>query len=288
MITVFGAAGACGRSVVKFLRQRGASVRGVVQSEARGDVARAAGADEIAICDLRRIETVEAAVAGASAVFYLSPKFIGDEASIGRMVIDAVIRAGVKRFVFQSVLHSTDSKMLHHEAKREIEAALHESELEFTVLQPARFMHNVSMQLDSIIASGVYDEPFSSDKPIADVDYDDVAAVAALALTEPGYSRATFELSAEGMMNRHQRAKILSDVLGRPVEARQTALDKWLASKPARALSPFEREARALMFSNYDQYGFQGGNGFVLKALLGRAPNTYRTFLTAAVAAKKA
>lgn len=282
MILVIGAAGTCGSAVTRALVRRGARVRGFVRNEARGTVARDAGASEIAIGDLRNRESLEAAFDGVSGVFYVCPKFVADEASLGRMVIDTAARAGVTKFVYQSAVYPILTTLLHHELKRQVEVALHESNLDFTILQPARFMHNILPALPKIIASGSYVEPFSPDKPISDVDYEDVAEVAALAVTKPGYSCTTFALCAEGMLTRHQRAAILSELTGRPIRVGTCSVDEWLSA--ARISDPYEREARVLMFAHYDKYGIRCGDALVLRTILGREPTSFRSFLERAVA----
>ncbi|NMM28932.1 MAG: hypothetical protein HHJ12_16990 [Glaciimonas sp.] len=166
--------------------------------------------------------------------------------------------------------------MLHHEAKREVEEAIFESALDFTILQTARMMHNIAPAWNNITRSGMYVEPFSCDVPIADVDYDDVAEVAALALTRDGFGRATFELCADGMLNRHQRAALLGAVIG-PRSKPDPARCDWL--QKAGITDPYEQEARARMFRYYDDFGLQGGNGFVLRSLLGLEPATFQQFL---------
>ncbi len=277
MIVVFGAAGMCGVAVTRALTRAGLKVRGFVHREESRPLAQDAGAAEVMAGDLRCLDDIERVLAGATGVFYLSPKFVADEAQIGRALVDAAERAGVRRFVLQSVLHSCDGRMLHHEAKREVEVVLHGSTLEFTILQPARFIQNLQLSWNEILATGVYQEPFSCEVPISDVDYEDVAEVAALALAHDGYACATFELCTEGMLTRRQRAVVLSEILGRPVTARTQFLEEWLATdEKARLMTPFEREARAAMFRHYDSYGFRGGNAFVLRSLLGRQPTTYR------------
>ena len=175
--------------------------------------------------------------------------------------------------------------MPHHELKRQVEVALYNSDLEFTILQCARFMHNISFFWKAIVETGIFAEPFSAEMPISDVDFNDVAEVAALALTKPGLGRGSFELCAEGMLNRHQRAAILSEVLGRPVRAAAVSLDEWRAKN--NGLTPFDRETRALMFGHYDKYGSNAGNATVLRAILGREPASFRMFVERYAAAKK-
>lgn len=277
MFLVIGAAGTCGGLVTRALAGQGARVRGLVRSAERAKAALAWGASEIAIGDLRESASIAKALVGIDGVFYVGPRFVPDEAAIGRALIEAARQAGVRKFVYQSVMHSCVAAMLHHEAKRQVEEELCRTEMEFTILQPARFMHNIVPNLNKIAASGVYTEPFSATAPISDVAYHDVAEVAALALTRSGYSGAFFELSADGMLNRHDRAALLSEVLGRPVRAAVQPIDEWLAG--ARMVDPYERSARKLMFEYYDRYGFRGGNGLILRCLLGRSPTSFRSFL---------
>lgn len=286
MILVFGAAGACGAAVVRALAQRRAAVRGFVRSESRAGPARAAGVGEVAMGDLRDVSSVRAALGGADALYYMAPRFASDEGALGRMVVREAERAGVRRFVYQSALHASAQWLLHHEQKRQVEEALYESDMEFTILQPARFMHLVVPPWRKIAASGVYAEPFCADAPVADVDYEDVAEVAARALAESGYAYATYELCAEGMLTRRERVALLSEAMGRPIRSADVTVDEWLAN--AGITDPYEREARTRMFEYYDRHGLRGGNPRVLRALLGREPGSFRAFLSRTAARMKA
>ena len=277
MILVFGAAGTCGSAVTRELASAGARVRAFVRNEERAASARAAGASDVAVGDLRHGESVERALQGATGVFYVGPRFVADEAFLGRLVVRLAARAGVERFVYQSALHSSVTELHHHVFKREVEEALYESELEYTILQPARFMHNIVPGWKKILGTGIYAEPFSADMPIADVDYQDVAAAAAIALTRPGYGRASFELCCDGMLNRRQRVALLGEVLGRPVASGEISVEAWLQA--AGITDPYERDARARMFNYYDRCGFRGGNALVLRSILGREPTGFRAFL---------
>lgn len=277
MILVFGASGACGEAVTKALVKTGAKVRGFVRNDERATIARAAGANEIAIGDVRDIASIEKALSGVTGVFYVAPRFVADEAFIGLMILRMASRAGVRKFVYQSALHSNVKKLLHHECKREIEEALYESDLDYTILQPARLMHNILSSWQKILSTGIYAEPFSADAPISDVDIADVAEVAAIALTKPGYGRAAFELCCDGMLNRHQRVELLSEILGRPIKSGDMSVEDWLAR--AKVTDLYEQEARTRMFNYYDDFGFKGGNALVLRSILGREPTGYRSYL---------
>jgi uncharacterized protein YbjT (DUF2867 family) len=166
-VLVVGAARRCGGAVVRALVARDVRVRGFVRDVTRGEVATGAGAHEVAIGDLMDIPSVEAALTGVDAVFHLGPVFHPAEIAIGRAVIEAARRAGVAKLVYSSAMHPVSSAMVNHEAKARVEEHLVASELDFTILQPARFMHGLGYSWASVLEDGVFREPFSPDRKLA-------------------------------------------------------------------------------------------------------------------------
>ena len=81
---------------------------------------------------------------------------------------------------------------------------------------------------------------------MAYVDYDDVAEVAAIALTEPRLTRGTFELAAPGEYTGHDLAAHLGEALGRPVRAEQVALEDYGPAGPLMA-NAYAREGFAAL-----------------------------------------
>ncbi len=67
---------------------------------------------------------------------------------IGKLVIDEARKAGVKHFVYHSVLHPQTEKMNHHWQKMHVEEMIFESGLPFTILQPAPYMQNLLVRLE--------------------------------------------------------------------------------------------------------------------------------------------
>jgi uncharacterized protein YbjT (DUF2867 family) len=284
MILVFAAGGPTGSAVVHSLSKRGEQVRGFVRNNIGDSAARKAGAKETVIGDLLDTQSIEAATKGVTGIFHIAPAFMSEESSIGRLIIDIACQNNIKKFVYCSVLHSIESKMLHHKAKRQVEAALLKTNLDFTILQPAMFMQNILLEWENIVNRGIYQGMFSPDCLISQVDWEDVAEVAAIALTTNDYRYATFELCAEGMMTRHQMANTVSEVLKKPIRATTILFDDW---KPAALMGPYQREAMSRMFKYYSAHGFVGGNGKVLRAILGREPATFRVFVERIVNQRK-
>jgi uncharacterized protein YbjT (DUF2867 family) len=274
-VLMVGATGRHAHWVLRELTQRGVSVRALVRNEDRAQVARQNGAAEVAIGDLTQPTTLTNAVAGMDGVFHIGPAHAAGEAKMGVAMVDAARAAGVRKFVFSGVIHPSISAMTNHAAaKLPVEEALYSSDLDFTVLQPARFMQNFERSWDDIVEHDRLTQPYSLSVKMCSVDYRDVAEVAALAMTGNELSYGTFELSAAGMEDSHQTAEILTEVLGRPITAVQIPLEEFSSQLPEGAF----RDGMTRMMAHYDRHGLPGGNPLVLRSILGREPRSLKDY----------
>jgi len=276
-VLMIGATGKYAGLVLPELIQRGAIVRALVQDESKVEAAHKQGAAETAIGNLRDPASLRAAAAGVDGVFHINPAFAPDEADMGVAMVEAAKAAGVRKFVFSSVIHPSISKMANHAAKRPVEEALYESGLEFTVLQPTMFMQTLAESWPGVLKSGQLSMPFSKQAKVCYVDYRDIAEAAALALTGDALSYGTFELCAPGMVDRIEIAAMMSEALGRTVEAGEMPFEAW--AQAAHLPDGPVREGMKAMDADYDRYGFPGGNALILRAILGREPRTLRHYL---------
>ena len=89
-------------------------------------------------------------------------------------------------------------------------------------------------------------------------------------MTEDRLLYGTFELCADGALNRHEVAALIGEVLGRKIASRR--------SDPASV--PTAMQALRPMFDHYDRIGLRG-NSLTLAAILGRRPRTLRAFFEA-------
>jgi uncharacterized protein YbjT (DUF2867 family) len=270
-VLMVGATGRHAHWVLRELSQRGVSVRALVRTRERADVARQNGATEVAFGDLTEPASLRDALAGMDGVFHIGPAHTAGEAEMGVAMVDAAHAAGVRKFVFSGVIHPSISALTNHAAaKLPVEDALYSSELDFTVLQPARFMQNFERSWNDIIEHDRLAQPYSVSAKMCSVDYRDVAEVAAMAMTGNELSYGTFELSAPGMQDSHQTAEIISGVLGRTITAVQIPLEQFASQLPE---GPF-RDGMTRMMAHYDKYGLPGGNPLVLRSILGREPRS--------------
>jgi len=278
---VVGAAGKFAGLVVPALRRRDVAVRALVRDEARAAAARALGATEIAIGDLRDAASLAEATRGVDGVFHIGPAFAADEAAMGVALVEAAQRSGVRKFVFSSVIQPTNIRLANHASKVAVEDALYSSRLEYTILHPANFMQNIGLAWASIRDDGCFGEPFPKEARIARVDYRDVAETAAIALTQDRLAFATLELCA-GMYSRMDIVAALSEALGSPVAALQPGFGEWAA----RARLPYDEaqlQLLAKVMEHYQSYGL-GGNSLALRAALGREPRSLRAYVQDLVA----
>lgn len=261
-VLVVGAAGRAAGEVVIALAGRGVAVRGLVRHEEQRAGVLRRGASETVVADLRDRAGVVAALSGVSAVFYLAPAFMPDEARVGRAFVRAATEAGVVRLVFSSVIHPVLS-LVNHAAKAPVEEALYGSGLEYTVLQPTLFFQNFAGSWSNTLSSGVLAEPWSTQTRFSRVDYRDVAEAAAIALTQDRLLGGTYELAAAGQLNRHDVAALISEATGPQIRAERLDPDSMEnVAEPMRA-----------MFRHYDHHGLLS-NAVTLQAVLGREPRT--------------
>ncbi len=267
-ILVVGAGGKFAGMVVPALAARGAArIRGMVHKVADIDAVRAAGAQDVVVGDLTDPGDVAKALKGVDRVFYIPPVALPREGEVGRSFVAAAIDAGVRRFVFSSVIHPVLSGLPNHVLKAPVEDAVLNSHLEYTFLHPTVLFQNYAGAWDGIVETGVVAEPWSNDTRFSRVDYRDVAEAAAIALTDDRLLYGTFELCAEGWLDRHDVAALIGEVLGRQITPYRIDPDTL----------PAEAQAMRPMFDHYDTIGLRG-SAVTLAAVLGREPRTLRAY----------
>jgi uncharacterized protein YbjT (DUF2867 family) len=274
-VLTIGATGEFAGLVVPELKKKGVTVYALVQNAAKAAEAIKNGADYTVTGNLEDEQSLTAAAQGMDGVFHIIPAF-HNEIAIGLNMVNAAKAAGVKKFVFSSVYHPSLS-LVNHADKRPAEEALYRSGMDYTILQPAMFMQMLAGSWQSAIETGQIIAPYAKTSKMSYVDYRDVAAAAALAMTDVAFSYGTFELCSPGMYSRVDLAVLMSEAIGKTIEAGEIPTEQW-----ARAvkLPPGElRDGLIAMNKDYDKYGLSGGNSLVLKTILGREPRTVSQFI---------
>ncbi len=275
-VLAVGASGKFAGLVIPELARRGVEVRGLVREQKEEQAVREHGASEIAVADLRDRASMDAALRGVDSVFYLAPAFMPNEAEVGKGVVEAARQAGVRRFVFSSVIHPILNRLSNHAAKGPVEEAILASDMEYTFLHPAMFLQNYAEGWPHVVETGVLAEPWSTETRFSRVDFRDVAELAAVALTEDRLLYGTFELCSEKPRNRVEVAQIIGEVLGREIRA-----EKLEIKDEGKGAQDPQQAAMKPMLQWYDTHGLMGNSltlEAILEAALARPPRTMKSY----------
>lgn len=137
----------------------------------------------------------------------------------GAEIVELARKAGVKRV---TVLGGRD--------QTSVEKALRDSDLAWTLVQPAEFMGNALAWSAGVRAQGVISEPFISRRS-ALVHEADIAAVAVAALTQDGHGGKAYTVTGPAVLTVPDKVHALSKAIGRQIRlvelTEAQAREKW-------------------------------------------------------------
>jgi uncharacterized protein YbjT (DUF2867 family) len=201
---VAGATGNVGGALARILAAQRREVRGLVRAGKQPPE----GVLPVE-ADLTDGASLRAALEGADGAFLLSGY---DDAGI----VAELQRAGVKRVALLSSSAAPSGDESNAVAAYHIasERALERSGIPSSFLRPNTFMTNTLQWADAIRAGEPVIAPFA-DVPVALNDPEDVAAVAAFALTAEDHQPGAYRITGPEALTPGERVEILGDVLGR-------------------------------------------------------------------------
>ncbi|MEV6208969.1 NmrA/HSCARG family protein [Kitasatospora sp. NPDC051914] len=229
-VAVAGATGTQGAAVVDALLAHGLSVRALTRTpdSAAARALRAAGAQVVA-ADFDDRESLDAALAGAGALFAMSTPFgtdLGTEVRQGTALVEAAADARVGHIVFTSAAHADrDTGIPHFDSKYLIERRLAGLGVPWTVLGPAAFMENYAGEWTlQGLREGSFVLPMPPERPLALVPARDIGAFAALAITRPAeFAGRRIDIASDALTC-PEIAEVLGSATGRPIGFRRLPL----------------------------------------------------------------
>jgi uncharacterized protein YbjT (DUF2867 family) len=270
MILVTGATGNIGRELARELDTRGATLRVLVRAPDR-----AAGLPDRAertVGDLGEPATLTPAFYGVDKLFLLT-QGIGTDFTIH--AVAAAQAAGVSHIVHLSSSHVLLDPIpamgrWHHEREEIIRA----SGIPATFLRPGGFMTNALDWLPTIREGGYVLDPVGPGR-YAPIDPADIAAVAAVVLTEDGHRGKEYALTGDEMFTVTEQVRIIAESIGRDIEVCEAATPAEAVrfrfpNGAPQALADAITEGFTLMRA--DTVGFRTDT---VERLLGRRPRTF-------------
>lgn len=257
MIVVAGGTGTLGTRLVPRLAGAGLAVRVLTRDPARARHLAGPGVD-VARGDVRDAASVGRALRGVGTVISAVHGFAGpggvSPASVDRAgnanLIDAAALAGAA-FVLVSVVGASPGHPIGlFRAKHGAEETLRTSGIPWTIVRATTFMETwATIMNQPLQASGKIPVFGRGDNPVNFVSATDVAALTALAVTDPGLRGQVLELGGPDNLTFNQLATIVQETTGRrgtvrhiPRPALQAMAWATATIKPALA-----RQARAAL-----------------------------------------
>jgi uncharacterized protein YbjT (DUF2867 family) len=216
-------AGKVGAEAARLLREQDVPVRVLVRDPDKAATkALAAAGAEIAAGDLDGPASIDAAMAGVSAVVLVSPAVPAQELN----VVASAARVGVAHVVKATSKASADSPVARRRGQAKIEAGLAASGIPHTLLRSNAYQQNVLALAPAIAAASSFGSAAGKGRA-GMVDARDVAAVAAaIAVSPAAHAGKTYWLSGPELLSNYDVAAILSKLLGRTVTYRELTLEE--------------------------------------------------------------
>jgi uncharacterized protein YbjT (DUF2867 family) len=229
-VLVVGATGTLGRQIVRRALDEGYEVRCLVRSAQRAGFLREWGVDLVR-GNLIKPETLPSALEGVDAVIDAatarpseSVKEVDWQGKVN--LIQATQAAGVKRFIFISILNS--EKFPHvplMSVKRCTEKFLAESGLDYTVLQPCGFLQGLIGQYAMPILEKQAIWVMGEAAPIAYMDTQDIAKFAVKALSTPATVNRSFPLAGTRAWGAYEIIRLCERKCGQEAKISRISLD---------------------------------------------------------------
>ncbi len=281
-VLVTSSTGLTGKAIVKAMASRNLEVRAMIHSPEKSEEMLRLGASETVTGDIASRTDLLSAMEGVDAIYYICPTARQDEAEIGKMAISAAADAGIRRFIYQSVLHSIEPALPHHRQKLEIERTLIGSGLCYSIVRPAPFMQNLLNAKDALIHQQTFVQKFftspDSSNRINLLDAADFAQCVAEIVCGKQYLYATLDLCGPSNLSAADMISAMHKVLACDISLRYITDEELRKSMTQRSAPEYSIDILLRMFSHYNAGDFCGSD-FIATAILGREPATIVEFL---------
>jgi len=166
--------------------------------------------------------------AGIEKMFLVRPPALSNVKRDITPALSAAKQAGVKHIVFLSIQGVEQNRMVPH---FKIEATIRELGFDYIFLRASFFMENLSTTHQAEIRDRNEIAVPVGKARTSFVDVRDLGAVAARALTEPGYENKVYTLTGSEALDYQQVAAILTESLGRTIRYTRPSVFGFVAQQ---------------------------------------------------------
>jgi len=279
-IGVTGATGQLGRLVVEQLKAK-VSTDSIVALVRTPEKAADLGVEARAF-DYTKPEGLVASLKGIDKLLLISGTEIGQRLPQHKAVIEAAKQAGVKLFVYTSILHADTSSLGLAGEHLGTEDALKASGLTYTILRNGWYTENYTGSAKGAIGAGAFIGCAGNGK-IASAARVDFAAAAAVVLAGAGHENKTYELAGDAAYTLTELAAEISRQTGKTIPYNNLTEAEYAGILKSFGLP----EALAQMLADSDTGATKGGlfdDSKVLSKLIGRPTTPLANVLADAIA----
>lgn len=269
-ILIVGGTGKTGSRLAQCLREAGHGARSAARI--RGDV----------LVDLDSPTTWPAALDGVTAAYLMEPEIQATEEGQRRVprFVDAAVAAGVRRLVLLST-PGVDGNEAHPLWR--VEEAIKNSGLTWTIVRPTWFAQNFS---EAFWLPGIRQGSLAlptGEGATAFVDAQDIADVAAAALTQDGHHGETYVLSGPRAISFGEAAHLIGEATGRTVRHVDISPEDFTRAQIADGVpAGVAAQLTALYVAIRDGEAATVEDG--VPRALGRRPRAFEDYVSAAAA----
>lgn len=281
MILVTGATGQTGMAIIKSLLAKKQKIRAFAHKIEHVQKLKGMGVKEVIIGDMRDQQIMNKAFKGVRAAYHICSAVNPDEVQIGLMAINAARSAQIEHFVFHSVLHSRLHDLPHHQKKLMVEEMIVNSNIPYSVIQPAVLMQNILPNWKLLSEEGIFEQRFftSKDTRICMVDLEDVAEATSTILTNSGHTNATYEICGPDNLSLSDVLAVFHQNFGRQIKVQTMSDELWITQMKKFGFGDYQISTLLTMFHHYNNHNF-AGNSNILKWIIGRTPNNFSSFIS--------
>jgi uncharacterized protein YbjT (DUF2867 family) len=248
-ILVTGATGNTGAMVLRELATRGASVRAMVRDTPGSARLRDTPA-EIVHGDFNDPRSLEMALEGVTHAYLVTPSSPDAEAQQIRFA-EAAAAAGVRHLVKLSQLAADEGspvRFLRYHAA--VERRIRELGVPFTFLRPNLYFQGLLAFQSMIAKDGRFVAPIGEAR-ISAVDVRDIAAVAAVALTESGHEGKTYTITGPAAVTHSEMASTIGGAIGRGVAFVDVPPEAFAGALRAAGVPPWQVDGLIEDYAHY-------------------------------------